>query len=96
MADGAAEGRVRNEEEGVVKFGLWEWRWRNRIVGKVKSLRGDRFRLKFERFLIGGWFNVAFPGPIIGWQDQTFLDDQLRIAWTHLGNVFVMEKEEDE
>lgn len=96
MEDGESEGRVLNEEEGGFKiFGIWDLKWRNAIRGRVKSLRGVRLRLKFEDFKLGKWFKVGFPGPIIGWQDQTFLDEELRIARTHYGNLFVLEKEKD-
>lgn len=96
MADGEDEGRVLNEEEGVFNLLGAKIRWRNQIVGKVKALRGERLRLKFEKFTIGKWFSVPFPGPVVGWQDQTFLDDQLRIARTQYGNVFVLERDAEE
>ncbi len=93
MDDGADEGKVRNEEEGVIRlFGL-EFKWRNQINGKIRSLRGVRLRLKFEKFTIANLFSVPFPGPVIAWQDQTFLDDQMRIARTNYGNVFVLERD---
>jgi PAP_fibrillin len=95
MEDGADEGQVLNEEEGVFRVFGAELRWRNRIVGRVKALRGERLRLKFEKFTIGKWFSVPFPGPVVGWQDQTFLDEQLRIARTQYGNVFVLERDVD-
>lgn len=94
MADGASEGTVSNEEEGGVRFLGREWRWRNQIVGVCRSLRGERIRLRFHKFTIGRFFAVPFPGPVVGWQDQTFLDEELRVARTHYGNVFVLERDE--
>jgi PAP_fibrillin len=95
IEDGASEGKVCNEEEGVMRVLGFEWKWRNKIVGKVKALRGERFRLIFEKFTIGRWFKVPFPGPVVGWQDQGFMDHELRIARTQYGNVFVLERDGD-
>lgn len=94
MVDGEDEGRVVNEEEGAIRFLGRDWRWRNQIVGICRSLRGERIRLKFEKFTLGKFFAVPFPGPVVGWQDQTFLDEELRVARTHYGNVFVLERDE--
>lgn len=93
MRDGEAGGCVRNEEEGAIRFLGLELRWRNQIVGVCKALRGERIRLKFEKFTLGNAISVKFPGPVVGWQDQTFLDDTLRIARTQYGNVFVLEND---
>eukprot|EP00171_Calliarthron_tuberculosum_P020736 IDg20736t1 len=95
MVDGENEGRVRNEEEGVFRILGLELRWRNQIVGVCRALRGERIRLKFERFTLGSFLSVPFPGPVVGWQDQTFLDDNVRIARTHFGNVFFLERDAD-
>lgn len=93
MVDGADEGCVQNEEEGVFNLFGMEFRWRNQIVGVCRALKGERIRLKFERFTLGKFISVPFPGPVVGWQDQTFLDDSCRVARTHFGNVFVLERE---
>ncbi len=92
MVDGEDEGKVKNEEEsGFNVLGL-NFRFRNQIVGQCKALKGTRIRLKFEKFTLGNLISVPFPGPVVGWQDQTFLDEDLRIARTHFGNVFVLER----
>ena len=96
IEDEATEGKVMNEEEGSTKFlKILPVRWSNVITGKIKGLKdGVRFRQKFEEFKLGKWFKVPFPANVVGWQDQTFLDDELRIARTHFGNVFVMKRED--
>lgn len=94
MEDGEDEGRVLNEEEGEPRVFGARLRWRSQFVGKVKAVRGERLRLAFEKFTIGKRLRLPLPGPVVGWQDVTFLDDELRITRTNFGNVFVLERED--
>jgi len=98
MADGESQGTIRNEEESTFTFffGTLKFQVRNQIVGKCRAIKGTRIRLKFEKFTIGNLLQVPFPGNVVGWQDQTFLDEQLRIARTHTGNVFVLERDTEQ
>jgi PAP_fibrillin len=96
IEDGMGEGQLLNEEEGAVGILGFRLRWRNQSVGKVKALRGERLRLRIDKFTIGGWFSVPFPGPVVGWQDQTYLDEELRVARSQYGNVFVLERDIDD
>lgn len=85
-----------NGETGTFRiFGKPVFRWRNLIYGKCRGVRGTRLRLKFERFLVGGFLSVKFPGPAVGWQEQTYLDEDTRVCRTHLGSIVVMQREGD-
>lgn len=76
--------------------------WKNVISGQCKAAtleanKGDslkRLTLKFESLKLGGVFNIKFPGPAIGWQDNTYLDDDMRIVHTNKGNVTVLQRDE--
>jgi len=83
-------------EQGTFRlFGRPMFKWRNLFYGKCRGVRGTRLRLKFERFLVGGFLSIKFPGPTIGWQEQTFLDEDTRICRTHLGSIVVLRREDD-
>lgn len=94
MVDGEDEGNVKNEEESGFSVLGMNFRFRNQIVGRCKALKGTRIRLKFEKFTLGNLISVPFPGPVVGWQDQTFLDEELRVARSHFGNVFVLKRDD--
>lgn len=79
------DGTFENGEDLIVG--------RNLIYGQWKGASDTRVRLKFERFLVGGVLPIKFPGPAVGWQEQTYLDDDTRVCRTHLGSVVVMVKE---
>lgn len=79
--------------------------WRNVFNGSFKASRTEvsstdrcseyrRIMLKFRIFKLGGIFSIKFPGTsAIGWQDHTYLDDELRIIRTNKGNVVVMRRQ---
>jgi len=87
---------VEMGEQGTFRlFGKPMFKWRNLIYGKFREVRGTRLRLKFERFLLGGFLDVKLPAPVVGWQEQTFLDEDTRICRTHLGSIIILRREDE-
>lgn len=74
--------------------------WHNVIVGVCKpavskQLRavGKRLSLRFDSMKILGVFPLGFSAGVVGWQDHSFFDEELRIIHSNNGNVVVMKRE---
>lgn len=99
--DGEENGTFTIEERGTIPLlGRYGIGWRNLIGGTCKAAQSEeqkrrgcqRLVLKFEWFKVGGVWSIKFPGPALGWQDLTFLDEGMRIARTNKGNIMVMRR----
>lgn len=73
--------------------------WRNVIVGVCKPVTskelralGKRLSIRFDSMKMLGVFPVKFPSGVVGWQDHSFLDEDLRIIHSNRGNVAVMRR----
>lgn len=91
-----ADGKVVMIEEGSIPLPMGlRLPWRNIVFGtccewKARALRGSRLMLTVQTMRALNLFKVDVSWVGIGWQDQTFLDNEMRIVRTNKGNVMVM------
>lgn len=70
----------------------------NAVEAKIIKTTDKRVTVQFQKFTFLGFIpvNVANDRSFVGWQDITYLDEDLRISRGNEGNLFVLVKAEEE
>ncbi len=64
------------------------------VEALITNTTATRVTVRFLKFIFFGFlsFSVRDDGSFTGWQDITYLDDDLRISRGNEGNLFVLER----
>lgn len=66
------------------------------VEAEIIDAAGNRVTVQFIKFIFFGFIsiNVRDNNSFIGWQEVTYLDEDLRVSRGNEGNLFVLEKVE--
>lgn len=64
------------------------------VEAEILDATDKRVTVRFVKFIFFGFIPVSVrdDGSFVGWQDITYLDDDLRVSRGNEGNLFVLEK----